>query len=167
MAARPSPAPSRRDATTRARKLADEIRFHQFVQFLFDRQWTRAATLRCNDNGVGLIGDIPIFVALDSADVWANPKLFLLDRDGRPTVVSGCPPDAFCRDGQLWGHPHYDWAVHRRTKFAWWVARFAVDAATASTRVRIDHFLGFHRAWAVPRGARRAQQGKWLRRARR
>jgi 4-alpha-glucanotransferase len=141
-------------------KLAGEVRYHQFAQFVFARQW-KALHARCKDKGIGLIGDIPIFVALDSADVWANPRLFLLDRTGRPTVVSGCPGDDFCPDGQLWGHPHYDWVEHARTKFEWWVRRFEsmLDRFDA---VRIDHFLGFHRAWAVPARARNARKGTWL-----
>jgi 4-alpha-glucanotransferase len=151
----------RADLRTARRSLREELRFHQFVQFLFERQW---GSLRAyaHSRGVGLIGDIPIFVALDSADVWANPKLFLLDRAGRPKVVSGCPPDAFCVDGQLWGHPHYDWPAHRRSNFAWWVRRFE-SMLHRFDAVRIDHFLGFNRAWAVPARATTARRGKWLR----
>jgi 4-alpha-glucanotransferase len=108
-----------------------------------------------------LIGDIPIFVALDSADVWANPNLFLLDQTGKPTVVSGCPPDDFNANGQLWGHPHYDWAAHRRTKFDWWVKRFQ-SMLHRFDAVRIDHFLGFNRVWAVPATARTARSGTWM-----
>ena len=142
------------------RELADEIRFYQFVQFLFDRQW---AALRqyAHRKNVGMIGDIPIFVALDSADVWANPKLFHLDREGRPRIVSGCPPDAFCCDGQLWGHPHYNWPVHRRTNFDWWVRRFKSMLHNFDA-VRIDHFLGFYQAWAVPAGAATAKKGRYV-----
>lgn len=143
----------------RANKL--EIRYHQFVQFIFARQWAALRTY-AHSRGVGLIGDIPIFVALDSADVWANPKLFLLDRTGRPKVVSGCPPDDFCIDGQLWGHPHYDWPAHRRSRFKWWSARFE-SMMHRFDMVRIDHFLGFNRAWAVPAIATTARKGKWLR----
>jgi 4-alpha-glucanotransferase len=141
-------------------KLADEIRFHQFVQFLFDRQWT-ALHAYARGKNVGLIGDIPIFVALDSADVWANPTLFHLDKSGRPSVVSGCPPDAFCCDGQLWGHPHYNWPVHRRTNFDWWVRRFRSMLHNFDA-VRIDHFLGFYQAWAVPARAATAKAGRYV-----
>lgn len=141
-------------------RLAEEVRYHQFVQFLFDRQWT-ALKHRANDRGIGLIGDIPIFVALDSADIWAHSELFLLDKGGKPKVVSGCPADAFCPDGQLWGHPHYDWRAHERTGFAWWVERFQ-SMLHRFDAVRIDHFLGFHRAWAVPGEARNARHGTWL-----
>jgi len=140
--------------------LAEEIRFHQFVQYLFDRQWT-ALHAYAGRNGVGLIGDIPIFVALDSADVWANPELFHLDKNGRPKVVSGCPPDAFCCDGQLWGHPHYNWPVHRRTSFDWWVRRFRSMLHNFDA-VRIDHFLGFYQAWAVPARAATAKAGRYV-----
>jgi 4-alpha-glucanotransferase len=150
-----------REAMTHARdQLGDEVRYHQFVQYVVDRQWRRLCD-HAHDNQVGLIGDIPIFVALDSADVWANPKLFLLDQRGRPTVVSGCPPDPFAPTGQLWGHPHYDWPEHRRTGFEWWVRRFQ-SMLQRFDAVRIDHFLGFHRAWAVPARAKTARHGTWL-----
>jgi 4-alpha-glucanotransferase len=142
------------------RALAGEIRFHQFVQFCFDKQWT-ALRAYANRNGVGLIGDIPIFVALDSADVWANPELFILDKNGQPKVVTGCPPDAFTCDGQLWGHPHYHWPAHRKTKYDWWVRRFR-SMMHRFDAVRIDHFLGFYQAWTVPGHARTAAKGKYV-----
>ena len=158
----PAPLRLRRRAALREaeRALRDRIRFYAFVQFIFDRQWS-ALRSYAHAKGVGLIGDIPIFVAADSADVWANPRLFLLDRMGRPKVVSGCPPDGFCIDGQLWGHPHYDWPAHRRSGFAWWVGRFE-SMMHRFDAVRIDHFLGFNRAWAVPARANTARHGKWL-----
>ncbi|TWT39959.1 4-alpha-glucanotransferase [Phycisphaerae bacterium RAS1] len=142
------------------KSLADEIAFQRFVQHLFDTQWT---ALRCyaHENGVGLIGDIPIFVGQDSADVWAHRELFLLEPDGRPKVVSGCPPDSFSKQGQLWQHPHYRWERHHHTHFAWWISRFRHTLAQFDA-VRIDHFLGFHRVWAVPGGARNAVRGTWL-----
>jgi 4-alpha-glucanotransferase len=145
-----------RDARQR---YAGGVRFHQFVQFVFDRQWN-ALKRYCNERGIGLIGDIPIFVAHDSADVWAHRELFLLDAQGRATTVSGYPPDVFNEGGQKWGHPHYNWPAHERSAFAWWVARFAhvlrqFDAA------RIDHFLGFDRTWHVPARARNARRGQW------
>jgi len=149
-------------ALARAReRYADEIQFERFVQFQFDRQW-RALRGYAHERDVGLIGDIPIFVALDSADVWANPRLFRLRPDGRPELVSGVPPDAFSRNGQLWGHPHYRWEAHRRTGFAWWIARFR-QAFAQFDAVRIDHFLGFARCWAVPGGAKAARRGRWVR----
>lgn len=141
------------------RMLADEIGFHRFTQYVFDRQWTDLHRY-ANDKGVGLIGDIPIFVAYDSADVWAHRELFLLDREGEPRVVSGCPPDAFNPLGQVWNHPHYNWAAHRRTGFSWWVARFA-ETLRLFDGVRIDHFLGFYRAWQIPAGRTDAIKGKW------
>jgi 4-alpha-glucanotransferase len=148
-------------ALARARgALAAEIRFHEFCQLAFDQQWLRLRA-HTHANRVGLIGDIPIFVALDSCDVWAHPALFMLDRSGRPQYVSGAPPDDFCPDGQLWGHPQYRWDAHRASGFAWWVARFA-SMMRRFDGVRIDHFLGFLRAWAVPAGARTARRGTWL-----
>src|SRR4051812_23246356 len=142
------------------RDLADEIRFHKFVQFVFDRQWTALRTY-ANERGVGLIGDIPIFVAHDSADVWARRELWALNKSGEPSFVSGYPPDAFNADGQRWGHPQYDWRVHERDGYGWWVARFAA-ALRLFDAVRIDHFLGFQRLWYVPASAPSAKSGKWV-----
>jgi len=143
------------------RVLADEVRFHQFQQYIFDRQWT-ALKAYANSKGVGLMGDIPIFIAYDSADVWAHRTLFLLDREGAPKVVSGCPPDFFNAAGQIWNHPHYDWANHRSANFQWWVQRFA-ETMRLFDGVRIDHFLGFHRVWQIPFGRADARVGKWVR----
>ena len=136
------------------------VRFHRFVQFVFDRQWT-ALKRYCNERGIGLIGDVPIFVAHDSADVWARRDLFLLDAAGRMTTISGYPPDVFNNDGQRWGHPHYDWAAHEREGFAWWVARFA-HTLRQFDGARIDHFLGFDKTWHVPARARNARRGEWV-----
>ena len=141
--------------------LADEVAFHQFVQYEFDRQWRRLRDL-ATLAGVGLVGDIPIFVIHDSVDVWCNPRLFHLDRHGRPTQVSGVPPDAFSDDGQLWGHPQYDWPAHRRQKFSWWASRFR-RAFELFDAVRIDHFLGFNRVWSIPAGSSTARSGRWAR----
>ena len=116
-----------RDAAALAharRACREEIDYHRWVQFEFDRQWA-ALRRQAHHRGVGLIGDVPIFVAHDSADVWAHPELFQLDPCGRPTRVSGYPPDDFCKGGQRWGHPQYRWPAHLRTGFRWWVARFA------------------------------------------
>jgi 4-alpha-glucanotransferase len=140
--------------------MADEIAFHQFVQWIFDQQFC-ALKKYCNDLGIGLIGDIPIFVAPDSAAVWGRKDLFLLDAAGRPTVRSGYPPDPFTPLGQLWGHPHYRWEAHRAEGFAWWIARFE-RIFRQFDAVRIDHFLGFHHLWAVPAGAKNAIRGKWI-----
>ncbi len=141
-------------------KLGDEIAYHQFVQWLFFEQW---AKLRAHaaKQGVGLIGDVPIFVGHDSADVWASQRLFKLDSKGYPQVVSGCPPDAFNPLGQVWNHPHYDWKKHEAESFAWWVSRFRATYELFDA-VRIDHFLGFYRLWAIPWGAKHAKKGKWI-----
>jgi 4-alpha-glucanotransferase len=142
------------------RSLADEIRFQQFLQYTFDRQWT-ALRGYAREHGVGLVGDIPIFVSHDSADVWAHPQLFLLDEHGFPKAISGYPPDAFNKLGQTWGHSQYDWAAHKREKFAWWVLRFK-ETLRLFDGARIDHFLGFHRTWHIPFGATDARRGKWV-----
>ena len=143
------------------RRLHEPVAFHKFLQWLFDRQWS-GLKLYCNQRGIGLIGDIPVFVAHDSADVWANPTLFLLNRDGRPKVISGYPADAFAPRGQRWGHPHYRWPAHIANEFAWWLARFT-KALRDFNAIRIDHFLGFYRLWAVAASARHAVQGRWMR----
>jgi len=141
-------------------RLGKEIRFHSFVQFQFDRQWTRFKQY-CLKKGIGLIGDIPIFVAHDSADVWARRELFALDGAGRPRIVSGYPPDPFNKKGQRWGHPHFRWEAHRATDYAWWVRRFEL-AFRRFDAVRIDHFLGFDRCWAIPGRAPTAATGRWI-----
>lgn len=142
------------------RALRSEIDFHRFVQFEFGRQ---ASALRnhCHARGIGLIGDVPIYVSLDSADVWAHQELFQLDSDGRPTAVAGVPPDYFSRDGQLWGNPLYRWNLHARHGFHWWIERFRATLEFFDT-VRLDHFIGFQRYWSVPGSARNARRGRWL-----
>ena len=141
-------------------KLETEIAFHEFVQFAFDRQWA-ALKQHCNARDIGLIGDIPIFVDFDSCDVWAHPELFQLDASGRPRAVTGCPPDDFNPDGQLWRHPHYNWNVHRESGFAWWRSRFAMTMEMFDG-VRIDHFLGMHRLWSVSPREKTARRGHWI-----
>jgi 4-alpha-glucanotransferase len=141
------------------RRLADEILYHEFVQFQFDRQWSDLRR-HCRRRGVGLFGDLPIFVAHDSADVWAHPEIFRLDAGGRPAVVAGIPPDYFTRTGQLWGNPLYRWDVLRRRGYDWWLARLRSTFARFDA-VRIDHFVGFHRFWEVPGGAATAERGRW------
>jgi 4-alpha-glucanotransferase len=140
-------------------RLAHEIAGHRFVQFEFDRQW-RALRQHAHRCGIGLIGDLPIFVAHDSADVWSHPELFQLDRRGQPRRVSGYPADRFNRNGQLWGHPQYAWPRHEQTGFAWWVRRFA-RIFELFDAVRIDHFLGFTRTWSIPARAASARAGRW------
>ncbi len=139
--------------------LADKIDYSVFLQYQFDKQWN-ALKKHCKNLGIGLIGDIPIFVAQDSCDVWANPELFLLKADGRPKVISGAPPDAFSKTGQLWKHPLYDWDKHKASGYAWWVERFR-RCLTQYDTARIDHFLGFCRFWAVPAEDKDARRGKW------
>ena len=142
------------------RSVANEIRMHQFGQFLFDRQWT-ALKKYASEKKVKFIGDVPIFVALDSADVWANPSQFLLDKNFKPSVVAGVPPDYFSEDGQLWGNPIYDWAAMKADGYAWWIARIR-RALVQTDLVRLDHFRGFAQAWHVPFGDKTAKNGTWV-----
>ncbi len=136
-----------------------EARYHAFSQYLFfsQFQWLRRYA---NEHAVELIGDIPIFVALDSTDVWANPELFQLDKQGRPTHVAGVPPDYFSADGQLWGNPLYDWPRHAEDGYSWWLRRFEANAKLADI-VRIDHFRGFESHWSVSAGEENARNGTW------
>jgi 4-alpha-glucanotransferase len=141
--------------------LADEMAFHAFVQYVFSQQW-RSLRERANSHGVGLIGDVPIFVAHDSADVWAHPELFKLDDAGMPRVVAGVPPDYFSASGQRWGNPLYEWQVHEASGFAWWIHRLKAALARFDV-VRLDHFIGFHRAWEIPAACPTAVEGVWRR----
>ena len=149
------------DAMWQARqRLKDEIRFYCFIQYLFDTQWN-ALRSYAHEAGVEIIGDVPIYVPLDSADVWSNPELFLLDENLDPIEVAGCPPDAFAEDGQLWGNPLYRWDVHAQDNFAWWTQRLAA-AGHRFDVVRIDHFRGLESYWSVPYGDETARNGKWV-----
>ena len=139
--------------------LYDEIEKQRYWQWLFFQQWTDVKSY-AHRNDVAIIGDIPIFVALDSADVWANPHLFKLDQDLEPTVVSGVPPDFFSETGQLWGHPLYRWDLMAENGYAWWISRFQM-AFTQADVMRIDHFRGFYNYWAVPADADTAAKGEW------
>jgi 4-alpha-glucanotransferase len=139
---------------------AEAVEKQRYRQWLFFEQWL-ALKAYANDRGLQIIGDIPIFVALDSADVWANPHLFYFDEALRPTVVSGVPPDYFSETGQLWGHPLYRWEVMAEQGFAWWIERFRM-AFTQADVVRIDHFRGFYNYWEVPAGEKTAIKGRWL-----
>jgi 4-alpha-glucanotransferase len=141
------------------RRLRDVIGREQFGQFLFFRQW-QALKDYAHDRGVRLIGDLPIFVAGDSVDVWAHPEMFQLDAQRRPRVIAGVPPDYFSATGQLWGNPHYDWAVVKDADYAWWVARLRATLAQVDL-VRLDHFRGFAAAWEVPVSSPTAEIGRW------
>lgn len=140
-------------------QLGREIEAEKFSQYLFFRQWL---TLRdyAHRQGIKIIGDIPIFVALDSADVWCNQSKFKLNEDGTPKVVAGVPPDYFSKTGQLWGNPIYDWDAMRREEFGWWTARISFNLMTVDL-VRLDHFIGFGRNWEVPAKDETAENGKW------
>lgn len=140
--------------------LAEALDRRRFTQFLLFRQVERLKAY-ARDKHVGLIGDLPFFVALDSSDLWANPELFLLGDDGRPSFVAGVPPDYFSPLGQLWGTPVYDWAAHQRDGFQWWINRLKILLSRVDL-VRLDHFRAFAAAWHVPAGALTAQTGQWL-----
>ncbi len=141
-------------------ELKDEIRFFCFVQYLFSRQWN-ALRAYAHEKGITIIGDVPIYVPLDSADVWANPEYFQLDEELNPVAVAGCPPDAFSEDGQLWGNPLYRWDLLRQEDYSWWMRRLAA-AGKLYDVVRMDHFRGFESYWAVPAGETTAKNGKWV-----
>lgn len=140
-------------------RLQEDTRFHCFLQFLVDRQWSELRRY-ANERGVSVIGDLPIFVAYDSADVWAHRDLFRLDEAGRPTEVAGVPPDAFTAHGQFWGNPIYDWERNAETGYAWWISRVRSLLRRVDV-VRIDHFRGFAASWVVPTGSPTAAHGHW------
>jgi 4-alpha-glucanotransferase len=149
------------DAVGAARThLANEIGFHEFVQFLFVEQWT-ALRAYARERGVRIMGDLPIFVALDSADVWANRALFDLDREAQPNVVAGVPPDYFSADGQRWGNPLYRWDAIAAEGYRWWIDRFR-QALQFVDVLRIDHFRGFESYWAIPAAESTAKRGQWM-----
>ena len=132
---------------------ADELGFWAFVQYEFAKQW-QALKAYANSKGIKIMGDIPIYVAADSADAWAGRELFEMDSEGHPRRVAGRPPDYFAEDGQLWGNPLYDWAYHKRTNYAWWVRRVR-HALSIYDILRIDHFRGFDTYWAIPAGGQK------------
>jgi 4-alpha-glucanotransferase len=142
------------------RDLADRVSLAAFVQFLFFSQW-EALKDYANGRGIWIIGDVPLFVAYDSADVWARPELFFLDDTGRPTVVAGVPPDYFSPTGQLWGNPLYRWEAHRDSGYAWWLNRLRRALRTADI-VRLDHFRGLAGYWEIPGDATTAEHGRWV-----
>ncbi|NBI09885.1 4-alpha-glucanotransferase [Colidextribacter sp. OB.20] len=150
----------RPEALDRARtELAGEISFWKGVQYLFFSQWWRLKEY-ANKKGISIIGDLPIYVALDSADVWAGRSQFQLDGEGRPTEVAGCPPDGFAAGGQLWGNPLFNWEGMREEGYAWWLGRIAFQFRLYDT-LRIDHFRGFDEYFAVPYGESTARNGRW------
>ena len=142
------------------RRLQDEIRFYSFLQYLFETQW-QSLRRYAHENGVTIIGDVPIYVPLDSADVWADPELFQLDETLTPTAVAGVPPDGFSEDGQLWGNPLYRWERHRKDGYSWWIRRLRA-AGQRYDRIRMDHFRAFEAYWSVPYGDKTAKNGKWI-----
>ncbi|MGI6193734.1 MAG: 4-alpha-glucanotransferase [Christensenellales bacterium] len=139
--------------------LAERVRFYCFLQYLFFEQWN-ALRAYVKGQGIGIIGDLPIYVPLDAADVWAHPEIFWLDEDKKPVMVAGVPPDAFSEEGQLWGNPLYDWERLEQTGYAWWMKRVQA-AADCFDVVRLDHFRGFCDYYAVPYGAENAKEGEW------
>ncbi len=146
--------------TTAQEELREQIEAHKFYQYLFFKQWTALKTF-ANERGLKIIGDIPIFVAYDSADVWTHPNLFKLNDDGSPKVIAGVPPDYFSKTGQLWGNPIYDWETMRATKFHWWIERLRSTFHLFDI-ARLDHFRGFAACWEVPAGEQTAERGQWV-----
>jgi 4-alpha-glucanotransferase len=138
---------------------ADEMQFYCFLQYKFRQQWARLKAY-AGSKGIQIIGDIPIYVAFDSADSWAHPELFQFDENRRPVKVAGCPPDAFAADGQLWGNPLYDWEYHEKTGYAWWIRRME-HCFRLYDVVRVDHFRGFDEYYAIPYGDPTAANGLW------
>jgi 4-alpha-glucanotransferase len=137
-----------------------EVEAHKFCQFIFFKQWSELKSY-CNREGLKLVGDIPIFVAEDSADVWSHPGQFKLDNELRPTVVAGVPPDYFSKTGQFWGNPIYDWAQMEADGFGWWIERVKATLQLFDI-VRIDHFRGFAACWEIPAGDKTAERGRWV-----
>jgi 4-alpha-glucanotransferase len=140
--------------------LALRLEFHAFCQFLFERQW-QSLRAHAKRRGIGLIGDIPIFVGYKSADVWSSPDSFWLDKNLRPTVVAGCPPDVFNKNGQMWGNALYRWPQLKQSGFAWWLKRLGRIAGQFDC-VRLDHFIGFHHYWEIAASAKNARGGHWV-----
>ena len=140
-------------------KLYFDIEFQQYLQFKFFQQWLKLKEY-ANDKGIQIIGDIPIYVSLDSSDVWAHPELFQLDENNTPTAIAGCPPDGFSADGQVWGNPLYRWDYHKQTGYEWWVSRL-YQSFKLFDSVRIDHFRGMDEYFSIPYGAETAKDGHW------
>ena len=148
-------------AIERARdEYRQEVEAHMFYQFLFFRQWS-ALKRYCNERGISIVGDLPIFVAQDSADVWTNPEQFKLDKNGKPLVVAGVPPDYFSTTGQLWGNPLYNWERMQADGFKWWIERVRATLTVVDI-ARVDHFRGFAACWEIPGGDKTAERGQWV-----
>lgn len=140
-------------------KLKAEIGFYRFLQMKFEEQWSRLKAY-ANENGIRIIGDIPIYVAFDSADAWFHPELFQFDEDCKPVAVAGCPPDGFSATGQLWGNPLYRWDYHKETGYEWWMKRMEYSFRLYDV-VRVDHFRGFDEYYSIPAGSKTAIGGEW------
>ena len=140
-------------------RCAKRVQYYKILQYLFFKQWYELKRY-ANDNGIKIVGDIPIYVAADSSDVWTNPKQFALKGDLTPIEVAGCPPDAFSADGQLWGNPVYDWEYHKSTGYAWWKKRIS-ECLKIYDVIRIDHFRGFDEYYCIPFGSPNAKNGQW------
>jgi len=159
----PDEAIRRRDAASLAsyrEKLADKLTYHRVTQYLFFKQWLRLKAY-ANEHHIEIVGDMPIYVAADSADVWAQPHFFKTDAVGKPTCVAGCPPDEFSETGQLWGNPIYDWEAMDKDGYAWWIERLR-ESFKIYDIVRIDHFRGFESYWEVPADSETSASGKWV-----
>ena len=159
----PDEAIRRREAASLAsyrEKLADKLTYHRVTQYLFFKQWLRLKAY-ANEHHIELVGDMPIYVAADSADVWAQPHFFKTDAVGKPTCVAGCPPDEFSETGQLWGNPIYDWEAMDKDGYAWWIERLR-ESFKIYDIVRIDHFRGFESYWEVPADSETSATGKWV-----
>jgi 4-alpha-glucanotransferase len=141
-------------------QLRDEVEAQMFYQFLFFQQWF-ALKSYCNERSVSIVGDLPIFVAHDSADVWTNPEQFKLDKNGQPLVVAGVPPDYFSSTGQLWGNPLYNWEGMQADGFKWWIERVQATLKVVDI-ARVDHFRGFAACWEIPGGDKTAERGQWV-----
>ena len=137
----------------------ERMEYYKVLQYLFFKQWN-ALRKYANENGIEILGDLPIYVALDSVDAWSNPDLFLLDENGKPAVVAGCPPDGFSADGQLWGNPIYNWSKQKENDYDWWMRRIA-HATNMLDILRIDHFRGFDSFYTIPYGSENARVGEW------
>ena len=158
------------DAAIRAREpkalakyreeLADKLTYHRVTQFFFFQQWL-ALKAYANDHHIEIVGDMPIYVAEDSSDMWANPHLFKTDENGKATCIAGCPPDEFSATGQLWGNPIYDWEAMDKDGYQWWIERLR-ESFKIYDIVRIDHFRGFESYWEIPAGSETAAPGKWV-----